>query len=50
MPRIKEFKYLGSKVQKSGGCEKEVKKRVQTVWNGWRRVSELICDRWNRLK
>ena len=36
---------LGSTVQESGGCEREVKKRVQAGWNGWRRVSEVICDR-----
>ena len=42
---IKEFKYLGSTVQKSGGCEREVKKRVQAGWNGWRKVSGIICDR-----
>ena len=29
MPRVKEFKCLGSTVQESGGCEREVKKRVQ---------------------
>ena len=29
MQRVKEFKYLGSMVQESGGCEREVKKRVQ---------------------
>ena len=40
VPRVKEFKYLGSTVQESGGCEREVKKRVQAGWNGWRRVSE----------
>ena len=27
--RVKEFKYLGSTVQESVGCEKEVKRRVQ---------------------
>ena len=32
-------------MQESGGCEREVKKRVQTGWNGWRRVSGVICDR-----
>ena len=34
VPRIKEFKYLGSTVQESGGCEREVKKRVQAGRNG----------------
>ena len=47
MPRVKEFKYLGSTVQESRGCEREVKKRMQTGWNGWRKVSGVICD--NRL-
>ena len=32
-------------VQESGGCAREVKKRVQAGWNGWRRVSGVICDR-----
>ena len=45
VPRVKELKYLGSTVQESGGCEREVKKRVQAGWNGWRRVSGVICDR-----
>ena len=44
VPRVKEFKYLGSMVQESGGCEREVKKRVQAGWNGWRRVLGVICD------
>ena len=35
MPRVKEFKYLGSTVQESGSCEREVKKRVQAGWNSW---------------
>ena len=45
VPRVKEFKYLGSTVQENGGCEREVKKRVQVGWNGWRRVSGVICDK-----
>ena len=32
-------------MQKSGSCEREVKKIVQAGWNGWRRVSGVICDR-----
>ena len=45
VPRVKEFKYLGSMVQESGDCDREVKKRVQAGWNGWKRVSGVICDR-----
>ena len=45
VPRIKEFKYLGSTMQESGSCEREVKKRVQKGWNGWRKVSGVICNR-----
>ena len=45
VPRIKKFKYLGSTVQESGSCDREVKKRVQAEWNGWRRVSRVICYR-----
>ena len=45
VPRVKEFKYLKSTVKESGSCEREVKRRVQAGWNGWRKVSEVICDR-----
>ena len=45
VPRVKEFKYLGSTVQESGSCKREVKKRVQAGWNRWRKVSGVICDR-----
>ena len=43
--RVKEFKYLRSTVQESGSCEREVNRRVQAGWNGWREVSKVICDR-----
>ncbi|KAK3540385.1 hypothetical protein QTP70_030406 [Hemibagrus guttatus] len=42
---VQEFKYLGSTVQSNGECGKEVKKRVQAGWNGWRKVSGVLCDR-----
>ena len=45
VPRVKEFKYLGSMVQESGSCEREIKKRVQAGWNGWKKVSGVICER-----
>ncbi|KAK3525203.1 hypothetical protein QTP86_023254 [Hemibagrus guttatus] len=43
--KVQEFKYLGSTVQSNGECRKEVKKRVQAGWNGWRKVSGVLCDR-----
>ena len=45
VPRVKEFKYLESMVQKSDNCEREVKKRVQAGWNRWIKVSGISCDR-----
>ncbi|KAK3519689.1 hypothetical protein QTP70_000999 [Hemibagrus guttatus] len=43
--KVQEFKYLGSTVQSNGVCGKEVKKRVQAGWNGWRKVSGVLCDK-----
>ena len=37
--KVEDFKYLGSTVQSDGECGREVKKRVQAGWNGWRRMS-----------
>ncbi|KAK3537241.1 hypothetical protein QTP70_003986 [Hemibagrus guttatus] len=43
--KVQEFKYLGSTVQSNGEYGKEVKKRVQAGWNGWRKVSRVLFDR-----
>ena len=45
VPRVKAFKYLGSTVQESGSCEREVKKRGRAEWNGRRKASGVICDK-----
>ncbi|KAK3511474.1 hypothetical protein QTP70_008953 [Hemibagrus guttatus] len=42
--KVQEFMYLGSTVQSNGECGKEVKKRMQAGWNGWRKVSGVLCD------
>ena len=43
--KVEEFKYLGSTVQSNGDCDREVKRRVQAGWNGWRKVTGVICDK-----
>ena len=43
--KVEDFKYLGSTVQSNRECGREVKKRVQAGWNGWRRMSGVVCDR-----
>ena len=35
-----EFKYLGSTIQGDGGCDVEVRKRIQAGWNNWRKYLE----------
>ncbi|KAK3509791.1 hypothetical protein QTP70_011160 [Hemibagrus guttatus] len=45
MKKVQEFKYLGSTVQSNRECGKEVKKRVQAGWNGWRKVWGVLCER-----
>ncbi|KAG2455536.1 POLR protein, partial [Polypterus senegalus] len=45
LAKVDEFKYLESTVQNNGHCGREVKKRVQAGWNGWRKVSGVNCDR-----
>ncbi|KAK3514247.1 hypothetical protein QTP70_011840 [Hemibagrus guttatus] len=42
--KVQEFKYLGSTVQSNGEYGKEVKKRVQAGWNGWRKVLGVLCE------
>ncbi|KAF7702399.1 hypothetical protein HF521_001682 [Silurus meridionalis] len=44
--KVVEFRYLGSTVQSNRECVREVKKRVQAGWSGWRRLKTgVICDR-----
>ncbi|KAI5104704.1 hypothetical protein C0J45_6330, partial [Silurus meridionalis] len=44
--KVEEFRYLCSTVQSNGECVREVKKRVQAGWSGWRRViAGVISDR-----
>ena len=39
------FKYLGSIIQKDGGCEEDVSHRIQVGWMKWKLASGVLCDR-----
>ena len=43
--KVEDFKYLEPSVQRNGECGRKVKKIIQAGWNGWRRMSGVICDR-----
>ena len=43
VPRVTEFRYLGSTVQVDGDSEIEVAKRIAAGWNSWRKVSGVLC-------
>ena len=45
LKRAKNFKYLGLTVSNDGGCEEEVRRRIQAGWMIWRKVSGVLCNR-----
>ena len=45
LSQVEEFKYLGSIVQQSGDADREVTKRIQAGWTGWRKITGVLCDR-----
>ena len=45
LPKVNEFIYLGSTVQSNGQCDREMKRRIQAGWNGWRKVTGVLCDK-----
>lgn len=43
--KVYELKYLRSTIQSNGQCTREVRKRVQARWSGWRLASGVKCER-----
>ena len=39
------FKYLGSKVEETGGTTTEISQRVSAAWRNGKRCSGVLCDR-----
>ena len=45
LKNVDSFKYLGSIVSKDGSIDEEIRGRVQSGWNNWKRTSGVLCDK-----
>ena len=45
--KVEDFKYPYSTVESNGECGREVKKRVQAGWNGWRSDLRQASTGWS---
>ena len=45
VPRVQDFKYLGSTVQDDCGANREVTKRIAADWMSWKKVTGVVCDK-----
>ena len=44
--RVNAFKYLGSTGNEDGGENIEIGRRINVSWHGWRKIIDVLCDRW----
>jgi hypothetical protein len=44
LKQVEDFKYLGSVMHNTGGCEQDVKNRIKSAWQKWRDLTGVICD------
>ena len=45
LKKVTEFKYFGSTVDSKRGSMTEITRRTTAGWNGWRKVTGVLCDR-----
>ena len=45
VPKVNQFRYLGSIIQNDGNIGNDVTHRIQTGWKKWRSATGVICDR-----
>ena len=45
LPSVNSFKYLGSVIDGSGGCGKDVDGRIKVAWSRWRDLSGVIYNK-----
>ena len=41
MPDVEEFDYFVSTIQGNGDFDREVKNRIKTGWNRWRKITRI---------
>ncbi|XP_061706801.1 uncharacterized protein LOC133517485 [Cydia pomonella] len=45
LPKVSQFKYLGTMLTADGAIESDVTYRVNAGWQRWRALSGVLCDR-----
>jgi len=41
-----QFKYVRmTMIDQDGGCEAEVTRRINAMWDRWRDLSKVLCDK-----
>ena len=45
LKQVDRFKYLGSGISESGGCEEAVRERIAAGWLKWRGMTGVLCDK-----
>ena len=43
--QVAHFKYLGSDMSETGGCEGAVRERIKAAWIKWRGLTGVLCDK-----
>lgn len=45
VPKHEAFHYLQSTMQRNGGIGKDVDRRIEVVWIGYKMTSRVMCDK-----
>ena len=45
VPRVENFKYLGSMVEEGGDIDDDISHRIKVGWRKWRKATGILCDK-----